>query len=237
MRVRCRHSGPEMVDSTSVLNLNTVNQLSKEKQELLKKFVEYLASDKNKNHDQVSFGKHVHGKHHGRYGHHGNHHGSHSHHGRCQKFSGFGRHGHGMHHVRYGHHGPHSHHGHHDLHNHHRGKFWAHWTVDLTDDEFDDNTKRVVEPEANPSSSPQENDSSNDKGQGAEEDKQCNCKCSRSNYPGRHHHGRFGRWRRSPYKRSEVSRTDNTSQNDGHIEETQDNLTIMEDNINIEHAE
>ncbi|XP_026732281.1 collagen alpha-1(XXIII) chain-like [Trichoplusia ni] len=223
------------------------SQMGVEKQELLKMFVKFLQSDKLEHDLKMrcrgrhgifgrGFGKHGHGMHHGRHGHHGplGHRGHHGHHG--------GPHGFGRPHCNRGSHGPYGPHGRHGPHGSHgrhgpRGCFGhhghdhmekrgPHWIIDLTYNETDD------------VNDPQDNEQNASGSQAQDNDVQgqndCNeCKCSRFE---RHHRGRLGRWRLSPYKRREMpaSAAENSCQTDGN--ETQDNLTVMVENINIENA-
>ncbi|XP_075976265.1 uncharacterized protein LOC142976659 [Anticarsia gemmatalis] len=245
MRVHCQGLGREMADFAAMLNLNQGNQNCEEKMELVKMFVEYLEAD-NRGHKHKM---HKHGHHgmHGRYGKHG-----HSkHHGRFGSFGRHGHHGHlGPHHHghhgphHHGHHGPH-HHGHHGHHHHRHGfhghneKFRAQWTIDLTQDDREENTC-VLETNRNPTSSHQENTTTSNEQQHSAVN-MTNCKCSGF---GRRPCRRSGRWMLCPYKRTNTTadnacQTEEPMTGDKETEENQEpeNITSMVENINIENSE
>ncbi|XP_047025948.1 cold and drought-regulated protein CORA-like [Helicoverpa zea] len=228
MRISCKRSGSEMCDFSA---------LSTEKQELVKMFVDYLQSDTLKHHGHGQghhghhgrFGKDGHGKfgHFGKHGMHGGRHGPHSMHGgrhgphgHCRPHGLRGHHGHGGHGRPHGH----CHRGRHGLHGKH-GKFWAQWTVDLTEES--DDSQNMVETGRNPSPPPAETTD-----QGAEGNNTDNCKCSRF---GRRHGGRFGKWKLQ--KKNQVPVAENSSQTEDNTDNTQENLTEMVENINIDITE
>uniref|UniRef100_A0A2A4K123 Uncharacterized protein n=1 Tax=Heliothis virescens TaxID=7102 RepID=A0A2A4K123_HELVI len=221
MRGSCKRFGPEMCDFST---------LSTEKQELVKMFVDYLQSDKRKSHGHGhhghhgKFGKHGHGKfgHFGKHGHgrHGMHVGRHGPHGHCGPHGRRGPHGHGGHGRPHGH----CHRGRHGLHGKH-GKFWAQWSIDLTEESDDSQAmESAVETGRNPSPPPAETTNQEDEGNNTDK---CKCSCF-----GRKHGGRFGR--RKLHKRNQAPMAENSSQTE---DNTQENLTEMVENINIDTTE